>query len=541
MTSWFASSCDKSFTRRHLHALLVVGLVLAGGTGCNSIFNGLLDPSQVGRFRGPVITNEIRRSISVADEPRIEIEAEEPTAEDLEVRKRDYALEAGDIIELSIFDLLSPGQPWVEGRQITQEGYITLPQFKRDLKVEGLTARELETYLEKTLQDEQLILVDPEVTILVREARSRTYNMLGSVGISGTDTIPKPEFRLIDALARARGITPVGGPRQPLVRTIYVFRRIRPPIQWKDEFGDNISSNDNASGPEFPGQPWPGQLGRLGRQSSAGMDLMDEFDNNYILASEVRANQSVQSQPGEQSGHWIWIDADQQWKYVKLDQAASAPSRAVARPGLATLPAVGKPVVAEEGAQEPLVDWESLLEEEELTQRIIRIPLAKLWGGDHRYNIVIRDGDTIRVPAPIQGEYYIMGNIVRPGPYSLTGREVTVRQAVASAGGLSALADPSRCELVRRIERDKEQLVILDVDRIFAGKDPDIMLKPDDVINIGTNPILPFLAVVRNAFRATYGFGFVYDRNFADIDSYGGQPNPTQRRRTEQQRLGLFF
>ena len=198
-------------------------------------------------------------------------------------------------------------------------------------------------------------------------------------------------------------------------------------------------------------------------------------------------------------------------------------------------------MVPEDVGQEPLADWESLLEEEELTQRIIRIPLAKLWGGDHRYNIVIRDGDTIRVPAPIQGEYYIMGNIVRPGPYSLTGREVTVRQAVASAGGLSPLADPSRCELVRRIERDKEQSITLDVDRIFAGKDPDIMLKPDDVINIGTNPILPFLAVVRNAFRATYGFGFVYDRNFADIDSYGGQPNPTQRRRSQQQQLGLFF
>jgi len=32
----------------------------------------------------------------------------------------------------------------------------------------------------------------------------------------------------------------------------------------------------------------------------------------------------------------------------------------------------------------------------------------------------------------------------------------------------------------------------------------------------------------------TYGFGFVYDRNFADIDSFDGQVNPTDRRRNEQ-------
>jgi hypothetical protein len=29
---------------------------------------------------------------------------------------------------------------------------------------------------------------------------------------------------------------------------------------------------------------------------------------------------------------------------------------------------------------------------------------------------------------------------------------------------------------------------------------------------------------LRNAFRATYGFGFVYDRNFADIDYGTGFP-----------------
>ena len=35
-------------------------------------------------------------------------------------------------------------------------------------------------------------------------------------------------------------------------------------------------------------------------------------------------------------------------------------------------------------------------------------------------------------------------------------------------------------------------------------------------MNVGTNALAPFLAAIRNGFRVTYGFGFLYDKNFAD-------------------------
>jgi hypothetical protein len=75
----------------------------------------------------------------------------------------------------------------------------------------------------------------------------------------------------------------------------------------------------------------------------------------------------------------------------------------------------------------------------------------------------------------------------------------------------------------------------VDLDRIFAMKDPDIKLKAGDVVNVGTSMLSPFLVTIANGFRTTYGFGFVYDRNFADIDSYGGHSNPDERRRAERQ------
>jgi protein involved in polysaccharide export with SLBB domain len=120
----------------------------------------------------------------------------------------------------------------------------------------------------------------------------------------------------------------------------------------------------------------------------------------------------------------------------------------------------------------------------------------------------------------------MMGHVVRPGVYALAGFNVTVKQAIASAGGMDALGWPDRCEVVRRIGPDRETIIPINLDRIFSGQDPDFFVKPHDIINVGTHAIAPFLATIRTAFRLTYGFGFVWDRNFGDIESQGGSPNP---------------
>ena len=56
----------------------------------------------------------------------------------------------------------------------------------------------------------------------------------------------------------------------------------------------------------------------------------------------------------------------------------------------------------------------------------------------------------------------------------------------------------------------------------IAGRQPDIFIKPDDQVLVGTNLIAPYLAALRNAFRFTYGAGFIYDKNFAYEDEVVG-------------------
>ena len=102
---------------------------------------------------------------------------------------------------------------------------------------------------------------------------------------------------------------------------------------------------------------------------------------------------------------------------------------------------------------------------------------------------------------------------------------MTLMQSMASAGGLGPLAWPERIEVRRRIAEKKEEIVLVNLKKIAGGSQPDFFIKPNDLINVGTHPAARWLAVLRNAFRATYGFGFIYDRNFADRD-FGGNLIP---------------
>ncbi|HVX84074.1 MAG TPA: polysaccharide biosynthesis/export family protein [Phycisphaerae bacterium] len=147
-------------------------------------------------------------------------------------------------------------------------------------------------------------------------------------------------------------------------------------------------------------------------------------------------------------------------------------------------------------------------------QRVIRIPVDALRAGVSRYNIVIRPGDVIIAQGAENAYFYVLGHVNKPGVYALVGQKITLKMAVAAAGNLDSLAIPRRCELVRRVGNNQEVIVQVNLQKIFDGEEPDLFLKKDDLLNVGTDAVAPFLAVTRNAYRLSYGFGFVYDRNF---------------------------
>ncbi|HEY8747288.1 MAG TPA: polysaccharide biosynthesis/export family protein [Tepidisphaeraceae bacterium] len=155
------------------------------------------------------------------------------------------------------------------------------------------------------------------------------------------------------------------------------------------------------------------------------------------------------------------------------------------------------------------------------SQRVIRIPYQGFERGELKYNIAIRPHDVIYVQPPQQGFYFVGGHVARGGSFQLVGQKVTLTDAIIAAGMLDGLAIPQRTDIIRHVDPDHEVFARVDLARIFGAEAPDIYLKPGDKIMVGTNAIAPFLAAIRGGFRITYGFGFLFDRNYAYPTRFG--------------------
>ncbi len=79
---------------------------------------------------------------------------------------------------------------------------------------------------------------------------------------------------------------------------------------------------------------------------------------------------------------------------------------------------------------------------------------------------------------PPEGEYSIIGEMVRPGSFPLT-RPIGLLKALSQAGRYTDFGDPNRVILTRNGERSE-----IDVRAIKEGRSRDIIIIPGDVIEV---------------------------------------------------------
>jgi len=506
--------------------------VLVSLVGCEKpesaqwLLNGWCDPTQVGQFREPR-RSEIRSVLSILEEPEGIQKSEEPAPRDLEPEYADQKISPGDVVNISIFELLNPSESATQQVRVTAAGFETIPVIGR-IRVAGLTPRELELELKERLRTAQ-ILEDAEVQVTLVETRLTQFSILGSVQRPGTYALPTPEYRPLNALAEAGGVA-------PQIDKVYVFRRWGGAGLVAPSDEGPTTKPDGGSGPaSFTlSEGSPSSASAPSSMTSSAKTPATEPARPRTSETPVDELKILEGASTRAAPVPRWDPEKMEWVFERPPSAPAAPEGESAPPG--SLARLARTTSKAAGEEKP--GWESP-EELSSATRILEIPLKELLDGDPRYNVVIRPFDLINVPTVSVGEYYLMGNIARPGAYELTGRKLTVKESIAAGGGFGPLAWPSRADLVRRIGKDEEQMIQLDLDAIFAGNAPDFYLKPNDIVNIGTHPVATFLAVLRNAFRLSYGFGFVYDRNFADADSPQIREQAKSRRLQEAQIRGI--
>jgi protein involved in polysaccharide export with SLBB domain len=436
-------------------------------SGCKSF----LDPTEIGRYSGedtrkagkqPLMVQILTQLQPGTDDPEPEYAmASDVLAEDLVAVDDEYAIQRGDLLSVTVDDLQGQGAQAVMTRTVNERGQLRLQLLDQPVQAAGLTEAELEQAVKQAyIAANQL--PDPQVSVVINEAQGRTYTVAGAVGAPSRYLIYRPDLRLLEALIQARSV-------QPGVETIYVIRQ-----QPKRAAAAATNGPAGAADPLKP-QPRPAQP--AGASTRAASDGGDDSARLGTVAGQA----------------------------VPVTRTAAAPAQPTAA---ATAPPAGG--FRFNPPQEPG------------DLRIIRIPHDRLSRGEQKYNIVIRPNDMIVAPLPRTGVYYMGGHVSSVGAYTIVPEnKVTLTRAIVSAGMLDAVAIPWRTDVIRKVGPDRQIWVSVDLDKIFSGDAPDLYLRPDDVVMVGTSWYAPFLVAARNGFRLVYGFGFLYDRNFADSSSDG--------------------
>ncbi len=558
-----------------------LALVLAsGGTlmlgGCKDSF---MDPSVTGRWEDtPTIVPVLDRIATIEDDTDNTTNYSDPLPEDLLPQAFVYRLTAGDALEITLYDMIETNRPDTYQAVIDAKGMIDLPQIGRV----DLAGKTVQQALETIRVAMSKFVADPLAQLNVINQRGDTYSIVGNVERSGTFIVPNSQYRLLEALT-------AGGRFSEDIEDIFVIRRID--LDTSDaSFPAGASSGASPIGQPAPVQPTnePAQPSKSGEDllkiidevtgpgakpaGSPGMMNPAFSANAHSVAVSIAQPENPPAPP---------IDLPDSDTPVQPVAEPARPVTSPAVPDATNAPAVAPTETAAElapakpAAQAPAIEladtsippapptptslvaadqpaaagsrwvflngkWTQVVTQSNTAsgvatvtpvnaiQRVIRIPTRELLAGKHQYNIVIRPGDVIRVPSQPTGLVYLSGQIARPGPITLPPNGgLTLLRALDAGGGLSNLAIPERIDLTRMIGRDRQATIRLDGRAIAEATQPDVYLKANDRINVGTNFWALPLAVIRNGFRASYGFGFLVDRNFGN-DIFGPPPDATR-------------
>ena len=507
-------------------AVAALACLVALATGCDAPSN--LDPSELAGLRArrhellPVrILDKIDPAIEEPDDAFTSATA--PRPEDLRAPVGDYAVSRNDILTISISDLQGPGIETVKQARVSESGNISLPYIGQ-LRAEGLTEIELEQSIVAAYRAANLI-EQATVSVVVYEARGRAYSITGAVTRQNVYAIVEADYRVLDALTAA------GETTSPYNNVLYIIRRLdeRPRAETGPGVGQpqvpatGPAADDLAPRPRSDaGDKHAPAYGNATPRRQKVVTLMQDAGKSQPTDDDRIINLDGQDLPARQPA----ATEQPATRRAPGTGAAAQPGRPVAQPGSAQRGAAGGGAAraAQAGGQGARgaggFEFNDLAPPPQV--RVIRIDLAELRKGNLDQNVVIRPRDTLFVPQAEFGTYYMGGHVGRPGAYTLSGQKVTLKQAIIAASMLDPLAIPQRTDVIRRLGPDREVWVRMDLAKLFAGQTPDIFIKPDDQVLVGTNFIAPYLAALRNAFRFTYGAGFIYDRNFAyDRNTFG--------------------
>jgi protein involved in polysaccharide export with SLBB domain len=129
--------------------------------------------------------------------------------DDLVAEVSDYRISPGDLLSVSITDLVGPNVETVKTCRVTEKGAISMPLIG-SIQAAGNTEAELEKTIMNAYRDAKLIQM-AQVSVSITEPRGRSISIIGGVSKPGQYQLARSDARLIDVLAQAGGTANASG------------------------------------------------------------------------------------------------------------------------------------------------------------------------------------------------------------------------------------------------------------------------------------------------------------------------------------------
>lgn len=339
-----------------------------------------------------------------------------------------YVLGPEDVLEISVW-----GYPDLTRLvAVRPDGRITLPLVGA-VSVAGVSTEQLTRTLTRVYAG---YIINPQVTVIVKEFRRIRVSILGQVFRPGSYVLP-PGSRLLDLLSMGGGVTETAALKE-------------------------------------------GQLLRPGEQPVV-------VDLERVLAGDLQANVLLQG------GETLVVREDLA-NLVNVFGEVARPGRyrlkgemrlldvLLAAGGLTDRASVKDARLVRATRESHALNLENLLVRQEMS-----------------HNVTLQAGDSLFIPEETNNKIYVLGDVGRPGIFILKG-EVTVLQAVAMAGGPNqrGVASARTIHIVRRGGTEQHRLasaakveslpnggalITLDLRALQAGDvKQDVTMKPGDVV-----------------------------------------------------------
>jgi polysaccharide export outer membrane protein len=127
--------------------------------------------------------------------------------------------------------------------------------------------------------------------------------------------------------------------------------------------------------------------------------------------------------------------------------------------------------------------------------------------GKPEANPFVQPGDIIQIPDADQ--VFVIGHVVQPRAIVLKDKVITVSWAIAMAGGAARDGQTSNVRIIREVEGGGKQELLVDLKAIQKRQAVDVVLVPNDIVEVGTSTSKTILGILQGAVPAAISQGVI--------------------------------